>query len=58
MFQTDISFCLCQIISRYDIILILEVVDITGTSVETLMQALNKLVKGFKLIQWLHKKYF
>lgn len=33
---------LVKIISRYDIILILEVVDITGKAVETLMQALNK----------------
>lgn len=32
---------LVQIISRYDIILILEVVDISGESVETLMNALN-----------------
>ncbi|XP_061833575.1 deoxyribonuclease-1-like isoform X3 [Nerophis lumbriciformis] len=32
---------LVQIISRYDIILILEVVDISGRSVETLMDALN-----------------
>ncbi|XP_061582622.1 deoxyribonuclease gamma-like isoform X2 [Cololabis saira] len=33
---------LVKIISRYDIIVILEVVDISGESVETLMEALNK----------------
>lgn len=30
-----------QIVSRYDIILILEVVDISGDSVETFLDALN-----------------
>ncbi|XP_021162928.2 deoxyribonuclease-1 [Fundulus heteroclitus] len=33
---------LVKIISRYDIIVILEVVDVTGKSVETLMKALNR----------------
>uniref|UniRef100_A0A3B5MVA4 Deoxyribonuclease n=1 Tax=Xiphophorus couchianus TaxID=32473 RepID=A0A3B5MVA4_9TELE len=36
---------LVQIISRYDIIVILEVVDETGKAVDVLMEALNKSVK-------------
>ncbi|CAL9707427.1 unnamed protein product [Knipowitschia caucasica] len=33
---------LAKIVSRYDIILILEVVDISGTSIKTLLEAINK----------------
>ncbi|XP_074528427.1 deoxyribonuclease 1 like 4, tandem duplicate 1 isoform X2 [Halichoeres trimaculatus] len=39
--DANVLSVLVQIISRYDIILILEVVDISGESVETLMKALN-----------------
>ncbi|KAM7421939.1 hypothetical protein PAMA_010153 [Pampus argenteus] len=38
----DVLNILVKIVSRYDIILILEVVDISGESVDTLMEALNK----------------
>uniref|UniRef100_A0A3Q2QZ69 Deoxyribonuclease n=1 Tax=Fundulus heteroclitus TaxID=8078 RepID=A0A3Q2QZ69_FUNHE len=38
----EILKILVKIISRYDIIVILEVVDVTGESVETLMKELNK----------------
>ncbi|KAM4741282.1 deoxyribonuclease 1 like 4, tandem duplicate 1 [Anableps anableps] len=38
----DVLKILVKIISRYDIIVILEVVDASGKSVDTLMQALNK----------------
>ncbi|XP_053171571.1 deoxyribonuclease-1-like [Scomber japonicus] len=38
----DVLNILVKIISRYDIIVILEVVDISGESVKTLMEALNK----------------
>ncbi|KAG8007955.1 Deoxyribonuclease-1-like 1, partial [Nibea albiflora] len=38
----DVLNILTKIISRYDIIVILEVVDISGESVKTLMDALNK----------------
>ncbi|XP_036007819.1 deoxyribonuclease gamma-like [Fundulus heteroclitus] len=38
----EILKILVKIISRYDIIVILEVVDVTGKSVETLMKELNK----------------
>ncbi|KAE8298869.1 Deoxyribonuclease gamma [Larimichthys crocea] len=38
----DILNILAKIISRYDIIVILEVVDVSGESVKTLMDALNK----------------
>ncbi|XP_022597934.1 deoxyribonuclease-1-like isoform X1 [Seriola dumerili] len=38
----DILKILTKIVSRYDIIVILEVVDISGTSVETFLDALNK----------------
>lgn len=39
-----VGVCLPQIVSRYDIILILEVVDISGEAVKTFLDALNKLV--------------
>ncbi|XP_071350178.1 deoxyribonuclease-1-like [Trachinotus anak] len=38
----DILNILTKIVSRYDIIVILEVVDVSGESVKTLMDALNK----------------
>ncbi|XP_062272003.1 deoxyribonuclease gamma-like [Scomber scombrus] len=38
----DVLNILVKIVSRYDIIVILEVVDISGESVKTLMEALNK----------------
>ncbi|KAM7401618.1 hypothetical protein PAMP_016920 [Pampus punctatissimus] len=38
----DVLNILVKIVSRYDIILILEVVDVSGESVDTLMEALNK----------------
>ncbi|XP_019952256.2 deoxyribonuclease 1 like 4, tandem duplicate 1 [Paralichthys olivaceus] len=38
----DILQILTRIVSRYDIILILEVVDISGESVKTFLEALNK----------------
>ena len=36
--------------TRYDIILILEVVDVSGESVETLLDALNKSVSAFVIM--------
>uniref|UniRef100_A0A096MB62 Deoxyribonuclease 1 like 4, tandem duplicate 1 n=2 Tax=Poecilia formosa TaxID=48698 RepID=A0A096MB62_POEFO len=40
--DADVLKILVKIISRYDIIVILEVVDASGKSVDTLVQALNK----------------
>lgn len=39
-----------QIVSRYDIILILEVVDVSGESVKTFLDTLNKSVSAFMII--------
>ncbi|KAM9361935.1 deoxyribonuclease 1 like 4, tandem duplicate 1 isoform 2-T2 [Symphorus nematophorus] len=41
----DVLNILTKIVSRYDIILILEVVDISGESVQTFLEALNKYNK-------------
>lgn len=52
-FDVNVSLSLFQIVSRYDIILILEVVDISGEAVKTFLDALNKLVLAvlsFKII--------
>lgn len=38
--------CAPQIVSRYDIILILEVVDISGEAVKTFLEALNTFVSA------------
>lgn len=49
------AVCAPQIVSRYDIVLILEVVDISGESVETFFDALNRFVSAetspFRLVK-------
>ncbi|KAI4800228.1 hypothetical protein KUCAC02_013409, partial [Chaenocephalus aceratus] len=44
MSDPDVVKILTKIVSRYDIVVILEVVDITGDSVKTFLDALNKSV--------------